>query len=139
MMQWQDFPKVDLDFMNDDHKACLELIEDLLQKCDAQVDTYAHNFEAIDSALLALDDHLVAHFKREEEAMEATGFPPYYVHKTEHDSVLQQLRSEVKAWHSARDLAVLRRYIANNVVNWLETHALTMDAVTAQHVAKCQA
>ncbi|MCG8668986.1 MAG: hemerythrin family protein [Pseudomonadales bacterium] len=138
MMKWEDFPRVDLEFMNEDHKRCLGLIESLLQKCDAQFECNDNNYEEIDSALTDLSDHLVEHFKSEEEAMHATGFPPYYVHKTEHDSVLQQFKSEVSSWHSSRDLKALRRYIAINVLNWLETHALTMDTVSAQHVASCQ-
>lgn len=135
MLTWSDFPQVEMDFMNNDHEECIQLITELVHECK-EADIGSNQFDKIDSKLEGLKKHLVEHFQREEEAMEETNFPPYYVHKTEHDSTLQQFQQVVTQWIKERNLDYLIRYISNNMMNWLETHALTMDTVTAQHIAR---
>lgn len=134
MLSWEEFPKVDAEFMNQDHEECLVLLQELLQFIDDE--SVAES--KVDSRLEALGDHLKDHFAREESAMEETGFPPYYVHKTEHDSVLQQFQQAVSDWQQGRDRAALKQFAGRSFINWLETHALTMDMVTAQHIQKCR-
>ncbi len=135
MLEWDDFPKVEIDFMNTDHKECLEMLTELSALC-SQASEQNEVYAVIDEKLQALQQHLVEHFKREEQAMEATAFPPYYVHKTEHEATLQQFQQVLTDWQRDRDLGFLTRYIENNMMNWLELHAITMDTVTARHVAQ---
>jgi hemerythrin len=132
MLQWKEFPKVELGFMDQDHEECLELLEAIVALLEAE----SADVGAVDERLEALDEHLKSHFAREETAMEETGFPPYYVHKTEHDSVLQQFQQAVSDWHNGKQRDPLKRFLSVSFVNWLETHALTMDMVTAQHIKK---
>ena len=132
MLTWDEFPRVNLGFMDHDHEECVALLGATLGLIEDDNATEA----AIDEQLDSLGEHLKAHFSREETAMEETGFPPYYVHKTEHDSVLQQFQQALREWQQGRDRAVLKRFIGMSFVNWLETHALTMDMVTAQHIQK---
>lgn len=132
MLEWDAFPKVNVAFMDQDHHACLDLIQRLLSAIDNEQSSNA----VIDEELAALGAHLTAHFSREERAMEETGFPPYYVHKAEHDSVLQEFQQNVREWQGTEDRTALRRFIAISFSNWLETHALMMDMVTAQHLKK---
>lgn len=135
MLDWNEFPKVDQEFMNQDHEECLNIMADVLNVCEsAKVDDTT--YDSVDGKLEMLREHLVEHFQREEEAMEATGFPPYYVHKTEHDTTLQELQQVVGRWLSDRNIENLIRYISRNLMNWLETHALMMDTVTAQHISR---
>ena len=134
MLQWDEFPRVNLTFMDQDHQECLEILGKI-EELGANSDVSSEQLQTdLDQKLDALYQHLQEHFAREEQAMEDTGFPPYYVHRTEHQSVLQQLQGEIKEWQKQRDLESLNRYILRSLVNWLETHALTMDAVTAQHI-----
>lgn len=135
MLNWEEFPKVESDFMNHDHKECIELIQGLLSQCDKHTEN-AVDDDALLDGVQELKQHLVEHFQREEEAMQATQFPPYYVHKTEHDSVLQELDMVLKRWQADKNTETLKRYVERNMQNWLETHALTMDTVTAAHIAK---
>ena len=132
MLTWEEFPRVNLGFMDQDHEECLGLLATTL----GMIDDTAAAETAIDEQLDSLDEHLKSHFAREETAMEETGFPPYYVHKTEHDSVLQQFQQALREWQQSRDRQALKRFIGMSFVNWLETHALTMDMVTAQHIQK---
>lgn len=135
MITWDEFPKVELDFMNEDHKDCVESLG-VLQKLLSNAKTDSSLMKEIDKSLGDLELHLKEHFQREEQAMEETGFPPYYVHKTEHESVLQQLQQAVKNWQDDRNIDQIERFITVSFVNWLETHAITMDTVTAQFVAR---
>lgn len=132
MLQWKEFPKVELGFMDQDHEECLDLLEVIV----ALLEDDGADPGSVDERLEALDEHLKSHFAREETAMEETGFPPYYVHKTEHDSVLQQFQQAMSDWQSAKQRDALKRFLSVSFVNWLETHALTMDMVTAQHIKK---
>ncbi|MCG8312576.1 MAG: hemerythrin family protein [Pseudomonadales bacterium] len=134
MLLWEEFPRVGLAFMDKDHQECLELLGTIEDTFSKHTDNTQQLHSQLDGNLAALYQHLVEHFAREEQAMEETCFPPYYVHKTEHQSVLQQLQGEIAEWQRVRNMEALRRYILRNFVNWLETHALTMDAVTAQHI-----
>lgn len=134
MLGWEEFPKVDVAFMNDDHQECLQMLDELEVVLKREVDDQL--IAEINRKLTELEHHLKAHFAREEQAMEESGFPPYYVHKTEHESVLQQWQQAVSSWHKNQDLNALQRFICVSFVNWLETHAITMDTVTAQHVAR---
>ena len=132
MLQWNEFPRMNVEFMDKDHEECLMLIHELLAMMDnAQTDT-----AAISDKLALLATHLQHHFAHEESAMEESGFPPYYVHKTEHDSVLQQLQQINREWLAGHDRVALARFIGRSLLNWLETHALMMDMVTAQHLQK---
>lgn len=135
MLSWNDFPKVDCEFMNHDHKECIELIQELVANCDKHVQGVITD-EALMAGLDQLKQHLIDHFQREEQAMQETQFPPYYVHKTEHDSVLQEFDMIFKRWQGDKNTEALKRYVERNMQNWLETHALTMDTVTAAHIAK---
>lgn len=130
MITWDEIPKVAVDFMNQDHQECVALLA-RMPSLFADADQ-----TEIDKALQTLSTHLREHFAREEQAMEETGFPPYYVHKTEHDSVLQQFQQAVTSWHADRNLADIERFVTVSFVNWLETHAVTMDMVTAEHLAR---
>ncbi|MDX1695133.1 MAG: hemerythrin family protein [Ketobacteraceae bacterium] len=134
MLKWSEFPRVELGFMDQDHEECLELLHLIVGLLDQE----STKDTIIDERLDALDEHLKSHFAREETAMQETGFPPYYIHKTEHDSVLQQYQQALRDWHTERKRDVLKRFIAVSFMNWLETHALTMDSVTARHIQDCR-
>ena len=83
-------PQVALPFINHDHREEARLLNDLAdavtghQAGKVPVETVLHRLEA-------LFEHTQEHFGREEEAMQKAGFPPYPMHKGEHERVLEEI------------------------------------------------
>jgi hemerythrin len=131
-------PSVALSFMNDDHhlEACLlnELAEALEEHRagQASVGDVMERYEALLS-------HTREHFEREEAAMEETGFPPFPMHKAEHDRVLDDMIAEGHEFQHRGDVGRLSRYVTETVPGWLVTHIQSMDLVTSRFVAARQA
>lgn len=67
--------------------------------------------------------------------MRATGFPPYGIHKHEHDRVLAWLDDLAGRIESGTDDASVRQAIEQEIPDWLIRHIQTMDAVTATWLA----
>ena len=123
------YPQVALDFMNRDHAEFTKMHENilnLLRQEDAR--------EELDAALLTLLEHTQQHFSAEEQAMQAAQFPPYPMHKMEHDRVLVILTQQVTAWQQTRDVAALREFLEVALAQWFTQHVGMMDRVTAQYL-----
>ncbi len=127
-------PQVALPFINDDHREEARLLNDLADAVKGHragtvpVETVLHRLEA-------LHEHTQAHFAREEEAMREAAFPPFPVHKGEHDRVLDEMESEETHFRETGDTARLWSYVSETVPAWFVGHIQSMDAVTAQFVA----
>jgi len=122
-------PAVALDFMNEDHAEAVALVNELSEALGHKP------AEKIDELLAELFQHNSEHFAREEQHMQEYGFPPYPVHKGEHDRVLAELSAVISYWQSDRDEAALQNYLQNTFVDWFENHLQCMDRVTAMFVA----
>jgi hemerythrin len=128
-----DYPQVALDFMNRDHAEFIELRKELLglltrQAADAEVD----------ALLDKLLRHTRRHFAEEERLMQAAQFPPYLMHKTEHDRVLADMESRIAQWRQQRDAGALRQYAEEALADWFTGHVGMMDLVTAKFIAAQQ-
>ena len=123
------FPRVALDFMNRDHDEFAALRAKLLDLIAAG------SPEGIDGLLDELQRHTIRHFADEETAMQETGFPPYPVHKAEHDAVLADMAARIERWRRERDAEALRQWLDAAVGDWLVNHVSSMDMVTAEFVA----
>ena len=126
-------PQVALPFINDDHRKEAQLVNELADAVKGHrtgkvpVETVLHHFEA----LLA---HTQEHFGREEAAMQEVGFPPYPIHKGEHDRVIEEMESEETHFRETGDTGRLWSYVAEAVPAWFHGHIQSMDAITAQFV-----
>ncbi len=126
-------PQVALPFINDDHREEGRLLNELAEAVKGHkagkvpVETVLHRFEA----LLA---HTQEHFGREEEAMRDVSFPPYPVHKEEHDRVIEEMESEETHFRETGDTGRLWSYVSQAVPTWFVGHIQSMDAITAQFV-----
>ena len=127
-------PQVPLAFVNDDHREEARLLNELADAVRGHrdgrvaVETVIHRLEA-------LFDHTREHFAREEDAMRRTGFPPYPMHKAEHDRVLEDMESEAQHFRETGDTARLRTYVREAVPGWFVSHIQSMDAVTAGFIS----
>jgi hemerythrin len=124
-----DYPQVELDFMNHDHAEFVELREALL----AMLARKASPAE-VDALLDRLLEHTRSHFAEENRLMQETGFPPYPMHKGEHDHVLDDMESRIARWKTGRDTKALSDWLEVGLVDWFVSHVSTMDFITARFV-----
>ena len=126
-------PQVALPFINDDHREEGRLLNELADAVKGHR-TGAVPVETVLHRLEALVAHTQEHFGREEKAMQEVGFPPYPVHKGEHDRVLEEMDAEETHFRETGDTARLWSYVSEAIPAWFVGHIQSMDAVTAQFV-----
>ncbi len=122
-------PRVALPSMNDTHLEELLIINEIMHAIDV------HDIEETDALLSELISHTLSHFGGEEEQMRLHQFPPYPMHKGEHDRALEELKAQIASWHNRRDFASLSYYIKTTLPRWIVQHVLTMDTVTANYLS----
>lgn len=125
-------PLVAQEFMNEVHLEDVDIINELhttVLKYKSEkneenkilvVDTYKKWFE-----------HTVNHFKGEEEKMLELNFPPYMMHKGEHDRCLEHMDYVLRSFIETSDEKLLLDYLEVDLLKWLVNHIQTMDTVTA--------
>jgi hemerythrin len=123
------YPRVAIDFMNNDHAEFVALRKHLLDLLHSGADT-----EHVDAMLDKLLEHTRRHFSEEEKEMLAVHFTPYPVHKGEHDKVLTDMTARIEAWKSARNTAALNDWLEHAVRDWFVNHVSSMDFVTAAYI-----
>lgn len=84
----------------------------------------AKNSDEVNAILQELVAHTIAHFSGEEEMMREKMFPPYSVHKGEHDRALNELKQVSKQFNENRDLSFAKSYVK------------TLDTVTAMFLTQ---
>jgi hemerythrin len=137
LVDLESIPQVALPFMNEDHREEARLVNELADAVKGHragkvpVETVLHRLEE----LLA---HTQEHFGREEEEMRKVGFPPYPVHKGEHDRVVEEMETEETHFRETGDTARLWSYVAEVVPAWFVGHIQTMDAMTAGFVMQAR-
>ena len=124
-----DLPQVAVPSMNATHAEELALLRDLLAALDA--DDAARVMELA----TALAVHVEEHFAREERLMEQYGFPPYPLHKSEHDRIRPVVAEHCAGADSAEGRAALARFIREEFLPWLTSHVSTMDTATAHFLS----
>jgi hemerythrin len=124
-----DYPQVALDFMNRDHAEVVAMRSRLLGLISAHAPE-----TGVDTLLHELLEHTRHHFAEEERLMQETGFPPYPMHKGEHDNVLADMAARIERWKQGRDVEVLRDWLEHAVGDWFVNHVTTMDFVTAGYI-----
>lgn len=120
------YPRVAIDFMNNDHAEFVALRKHLLDLLHAGAD-----HTQVDAMLDNLLEHTRLHFAEEEKEMLAAHFTPYPVHKGEHDKVLADMTARIEAWKTARNVTALSDWLEHAVRDWFVNHVSSMDFVTA--------
>lgn len=123
------FQPVALDFMNHDHAEFASLYAECVHSFEGE------DYVALDNLLEKLLEHTREHFAAEEQAMQAGSFPPYPMHKMEHDRVLAEMVRQVSRWHGQHDIVDFREFMLVALPDWFTKHVNLMDAVTARYLA----
>lgn len=125
-------PLVAEDFMNEVHFEDVQIINDLHQKLLNYINEQtSENKTILVDAYEDWYDHTVSHFKGEEDKMLELNFPPYMMHKSEHERCLENMRIVLKEFIKKDDSDMLKQYFEVDLVSWLTNHIQTMDTVTA--------
>lgn len=128
----QNMPMVAMEFMNEVHKEDIDIINELYGLIvEYEKNSNHKNKEFIDRKYEEWFKHTMSHFEGEEKLMLEKGFPPYHVHKGEHDKVLLHMDDIYKQWQKSGNIQLLKNFIANYLPQWLTQHIQTMDTVTA--------
>ena len=135
MIDFNQVPKVALDFMNDDHEEATK-ITNALQTLVGAADNGELNPQGINDTLQELLDHCKEHFAREEAQMRQIDFPPYPIHQGEHQRVLEEMEEQLLAWQKDEDLERLKQYVDQALPEWFIGHIETMDTMTAMYIAQ---
>jgi len=117
--------------MNRIHDEEAELLDRLRQQLLA-VRSAELEPAALDPLVDELLAHMSEHFEQEERLMQQIGFPPYPMHKSAHDEVLETTRRVVEKWKKQTDVELLDSFFLQQLPQWLEQHIATMDFVTAR-------
>lgn len=124
-----DIPQVMVPSMNATHAEEVEIVRQLAAAL--QTDDEA----ALEEAARAFAEHVEVHFTREEDNMRAHHFPPYPIHKSEHDRMRAIVRELCAGWRTPEGRAALARFVNEEFPAWLVQHVSTLDTVTAQYLA----
>lgn len=127
-----DLPLVAEDFMNDVHFEDVEIINGLYQKLQNYLkEESLENKDIVIKSYNTWYDHTVEHFKGEEDKMLELNFPPYMMHKGEHEKCLETMRNVLEDFEKNDNKIALKNYLEKDLIQWLVNHIQTMDTVTA--------
>lgn len=130
MINFEDITKVELDFMNSEHEDATHMLNSIESAYKSD------DVDAVIHGLQALQAHSIDHFLHEEKEMKAHFYPPYQVHKQEHDRALMELDMLIQQLSDHRDLAKVVGYVMHSLPTWFVHHTATMDRMMAQFIAK---
>lgn len=110
----------------------------MLNEIDALATLYENDktkHEALEEKLEAYIQHVKEHFANEERLMRLYAFPPYQVHKAEHDRVLHELNVVLISWKQHGEIDAIIAYLRQSV-DWIINHINTMDNMTAMFISQ---
>jgi len=128
----ENMPLVAMEFMNKVHQEDIEIINELyLLLLEYEQQKSQKNRELFELRYQEWFAHTVTHFAQEEEKMLAMNFPPYAMHKGEHQNALALMDQVYREWQNTQDIAAIKKYFSEYLPQWLTHHIQTMDTVTA--------
>lgn len=135
LVEKEKLPLVAMDFMNEVHFEDADLINRLYETIVAcEQNSNAKNHEDLAEVFQTWYNHTVEHFANEEKQMQEKRFPPFPIHKSEHDQSLEQMQQVWQHWQKEQDIVFLKKYLENYVSHWLMQHIQTMDTMTALYL-----
>jgi hemerythrin len=130
MIDHSALPRVAFDEMNKVHHeeaTLLNTLEELLKNSP-------NDYDSIAICLHEIIEHTRGHFGNEERLMREVGFPAFAMHEGEHIRVFNEMQRIVSQWLSTKNNDLLHDYFLGSMQEWLHTHIMTMDTITAQFI-----
>jgi len=91
--------------------------------------------EELENKLDEYIKHVKVHFANEERLIRLYQFPPYQMHKAEHDRVLHELNDVLIRWKQHGEIDAIIVYLRQSV-EWIINHISTMDNMTAMFISQ---
>lgn len=136
LIDFEKFPKVDMENMNDVHEDDIKIINELNDLIEEYIANESNElFSKLDEKYEEWLNHTIEHFSGEEKMMIEKKFPPYAVHKQEHDNVLNAMKNVQEDLRKTKSAAGVKNFVQNGLVRWLVNHVQTMDTVTARFLS----
>lgn len=132
LLDKKDLPIVAMEFMNDVHEKDIEIINILYELVLAYENVpNEENKNALLQQYRVWFEHTIEHFRGEEVLMLEKRFPPYPVHKGEHDKALSLMDDVYRTFETKSDIVAMKSYMSQAVPQWFVQHIQSMDTVTA--------
>ena len=131
-------PRIAVDEMQHTHEEEIRMLNEI-----DELATIYENDRTKDEALEkrlnekldAYVQHVKEHFANEERLMRLYAFPPYPMHKAEHDRVLYELDRVMARWKEHGEIDTIIAYLRQSV-DWIVNHINTMDNMTAMYISQ---
>ncbi len=127
-IEWDDSLALGVDFIDRDHAEAVALLGEAADCSD----------EGIPALMDRVVAHLEAHFARENEAMDRSGFFAREVHQREHERFLEEARG-LQAQAGEGQCDAVRVWLTESLPRWLLGHLGTMDRATARWLQEREA
>jgi hemerythrin-like metal-binding protein len=75
-----------------------------------------------------------SHFAREEQAMSATRYPLFHVHRAAHGRLGREVRALEAEWSKSGVTPVFADSVLEALTEWFEVHVLELDAQLVRHL-----
>ncbi len=115
LMAWKDAYSVGNALLDSQHKQLIELVNDVNGDAD------------LGEVLDGLRQYGEAHFRAEEDLLEAARYPDLEQHREHHEAFRAWLAEVIAARRSGGDAAVVRRDVHHYLSIWLANHLLVAD------------
>lgn len=125
LLEWRDEFRIGIEEVDHEHRELIALINA----------AHAHGVGAdtVEAALGEIYAAITAHFALEEKDMRALNYPSLPAHKTDHESLLDDLRDIMEA--VADGHAPPETEFGNRLSDWFAVHFRTHDALLHRFVA----
>lgn len=128
-IEWSDTYLLGIPEIDNQHKKLLAVANDLYDTAAGPADEYKLKMSKV---LRSLTDYTVYHFSEEEKFMAKYGYPSAAVHKTAHDSFVNEVNHQIAKLDSGSQADALAFY--SFVANWVLTHIARADRIWAAFV-----
>lgn len=123
-----------LDQMQETHESEIQLINDI-DNIATDLEMGRGDKEELEKKLDEYIEHVKEHFEKEEELMEEYEFHAYEMHAMAHEMFIMDLNYATMHWKRNGDLKKIVTFV-RKVPEWLIMHVNTVDAPTAEFLAK---
>jgi len=123
-----------LDQMQETHESEIKLLNEV-GKLATKYEMKRIELSELEPKLDEYIAHVKKHFASEEELMLKYDFPSYEMHKSAHDMFLMDLDSAVVQWKEYGNMKKIL-YFLQKTPEWIVMHVNTVDAPTADYLAK---
>lgn len=130
LILWSSIWETGIEKIDNQHKELLRQMNNLFDAIN-----YKDAENNLPGMLMFLSGYVDAHFRDEEEAMDATEYPGLASHRAVHEDMRKQVGVLIAQFQE--DPAVVTAGVVNYLVEWLVNHMEGDDLFMAAHLIRC--